>query len=269
MLASAPVGAAPPEQDLKQANNPLAKFSTINFQNYYVPELSDTDGTANTFWARYARPIEAFGGTWLMRASVPLQRVPTATGNESGLGAINAFATYLFDTKDPAVSFGVGPLLALPTSTGDVPGGDTWDLGAAVVYFDARSDLFQYGGLVTYQTDVAGSGESEVMAVQPFGIFQLGGGWYLRSTGAWVFNLETNDYSVPIGFGAGRVIKSGRNIFNMYLEPQFSVLSDGPGQPEFQIFAGFNIQTTSEKGLEKRQVSSLQRGFQTGRNIGF
>lgn len=234
--------AAPSEQDLKQANNPLANFQTINFQNYFVPEISGSDGTANTFFARYARPVSAFGGNWLIRASLPIQRVPTATGNESGLGAMNAFATWLFDTGNPSVSLGAGPLLALPTSTGDVPGGDTWDLGAAVVFFDARADQFQWGGLVTYQTDVAGSGESEIAAVQPFGLFQLGNGLYLRSTGIWVFNLETNDYNVPVGAGIGKVMKSGNKVFNFYFEPQFTILSDGPGQPDFQLLAGFNIQ---------------------------
>ena len=33
----------------KQANNPLASFTTLNLQNYYIPELSKPDGTANTF----------------------------------------------------------------------------------------------------------------------------------------------------------------------------------------------------------------------------
>lgn len=242
ILASSPLRAAPSEEDLKQANNPLAKFSALNFHNYYVAELSGSDDSANTFWVRYATPVKAFGGSWLVRASLPIQRVPTATGNESGLGAINAFAAYLFETKDPSVSVGAGPLLALPTSTGDVPGGDTWDIGAAAVFFDARSKEFQYGGLLTYQTDVAGSGKSEIMALQPFGLFQMGSGWYLRSTGVWVFNLETNDYSVPVGVGVGKVVKSGNKVFNFFLEPQFSILSDGPNQPDFQIFAGFNTQ---------------------------
>jgi len=243
IFACGTLGAAgPSEEELKQANNPLANFKALNFHNYYVPEVSETAGTANTFWVRYAQPIKAFGGNWLTRMSLPIQRVPTATGNESGLGAINAFAAYLFETKDPSVSVGVGPLLALPTSTGDVPGGDTWDIGAAAVFFDARSSQFQYGGLLTYQTDVAGSGKSELMALQPFGLFQLGGGWYLRSTGVWVFNLETNDYSVPVGFGFGRVIKADNLIFNFFMEPQATILSDGPGQPDFQVFVGMNTQ---------------------------
>ena len=251
LLVVALVGPAYGQEDsaeakeaMKQANNPLASFTTLNFHNYYIPELEETDGTANTFWIRYAQPFRLFKGDWLVRASMPVNRVPTPEGSESGLGAINAFAAYLFKTKNPSVTFGAGPLAAFPTGTSDIPGNDTWDLGAAMVLFDARSDLFQWGGLVTYQTDVAGDGASSLAAVQPFGMIQMGKGWYLRSTGVWVFNLEADTWTVPVGMGVGKVVKAGKKVINAYFEPQFTVLSSGNvGQPQFQLCFGINIQS--------------------------
>ena len=228
----------------KQANNPLASFTTLNFHNYYIPELVEVDDTANTLWIRYAQPFRLFKGDWLLRASLPVQRVPTPEGMESGLGAANAFAAYLIDTGNPDVTLGVGPLVSFPTATGSVPGGDTWDLGAAVVLFDARSDLIQWGGLVTYQTDVAGSGESSLAAVQPFGIVQMGSGWYLRSTGVWTINFEADRWAMPVGFGVGKVVKAGKQVINAFIEPQFSILGSGDvGQSEFQVFFGINFQS--------------------------
>jgi hypothetical protein len=47
---------------------------------------------------------------------------------------------------------------------------------------------------------------------------------------------------VPIGAGLGKVVKAGKTVFNIYVEPQFTVLQSGPGQPEFQILFGFNTQ---------------------------
>ena len=232
------------KQAMIQANNPLASFTTLNFHNYYQPELVETDGTANLLWMRYAQPFRLFKGDWLLRASLPVQRVPTPEGMESGLGAANAFAAYLIDTGNPDVTLGVGPLVSFPTATGSVPGGDTWDLGAAVVLFDARSDLIQWGGLVTYQTDVAGSGESSLAAVQPFGIVQMGSGWYLRSTGVWTINFEADSWVMPVGFGVGKVVKAGKQVINAFIEPQFSMLGSGDvGQPEFQVFFGINFQS--------------------------
>lgn len=234
------------EAALKQANNPLANMKAVNFQNYYIPEVSGTDGTANTFWVRYAQPISTSFGDWLFRASVPLSTVPTGTQmSESGLGDSNAFATYLFDTGDPAVSVGVGPILGLPTATDEALGTDQWSAGLAAVAFDGSSKLFQYGGLVTYQHKIAGSSrvaDVNFLAVQPFGFMQLGGGLYLRSVGIWSFNLDNGNYAVPIGFGVGQVVKVGNTVFNFFIEPQFTVLQEGPGQPDFQIFVGFNTQ---------------------------
>ena len=100
--------------DAAQANNPLADFKAFNLQNYYVPELSELDGqNANTFWLRYAQPF----GKWLFRGSLPIARVPTGgSSTTSGLGDLNVFFAYLFDTGNPTKSFGIGPQITLDTA---------------------------------------------------------------------------------------------------------------------------------------------------------
>lgn len=48
---------------------------------------------------------------------------------------------------------------------------------------------------------------------------------------------------MPVGLGLGRVSRlNDGNVLNLYLEPQYSVVQSGIGQPAFQVFAGFNIQ---------------------------
>ena len=70
-------------EDSAQANNPLAEFKALNFQNYYIPELSGADDeNANTFWLRYVQPF----GKWLVRASLPTLRVPKFTILSRGPG---------------------------------------------------------------------------------------------------------------------------------------------------------------------------------------
>ncbi len=73
-------------------------------------------------------------------------------------------------------------------------------------------------------------------------MIQLGKGTYLRSAPLLIFDLENNTNNVPIGFGIGKVVKKIRTVFNMFIEPQFTILHDGLGQPEFQAFAGLNLQ---------------------------
>jgi hypothetical protein len=226
-----------------QANNPLADIQAFNLHNYYIPELSGgVDGTANSFILRYAQPF----GRWLMRASLPFNRVPTGPGaSESGLGDLDAFFAYLFDTGNPARSFGLGPQIVLPTASDDALGTGKYQIGAAAVYFDATSTRFQWGGLLTYRTDFAGDNDREdtsLLALQPFYFLQLGNGHYLRGAPILTFDLESDNYAVPVGLGYGRVIPTERVVFNVFVEPQFTILDKGPGQPEFQLFVGFNMQ---------------------------
>jgi len=93
-----------------QANNPLANFTALNFQNYYIGELTEPDNDANQFWVRYAQPFSIGTTNWIFRASLPVNSFPVAPNQETktGLGDFNAFAAYLIDTGDPAVSFGIG-----------------------------------------------------------------------------------------------------------------------------------------------------------------
>jgi hypothetical protein len=230
-----------------QANNPLANMTAFNMQDYYIGDLTKSDKTANQFWFRYAKPISLSDTNWIMRASLPVNTFPTAPDGdkETGIGDFNVFAAYLIDTGNPAVSFGFGPQLTAPTASKGKLGSEKWSAGFANVLFNATSHKFQYGYLLTWQESFAGKGDRQDVntgAFQPFAFYQLGGGTYLRAAPIWVYNFKNDDYSVPLGVGIGQVIKKGKTVYNVFAEPQFSVADHGPGQPEWQIFAGFNMQ---------------------------
>ena len=53
---------------MAQANNPLANFTALNFHDYYIGELTDTDEDANQVWARFAKPFTLGETNWIMRA---------------------------------------------------------------------------------------------------------------------------------------------------------------------------------------------------------
>ncbi len=237
---------AEPEADMAQANNPLANMTAFNLHNYYIGKQTETDESANQFWLRYARPFK-LGGDWLMRASLPINTFPTTPeGNKkTGLGDLNVFAAYLFDTGNPAVSFGFGPQINMPTATKDALGSEKWSAGFANILFDARSAKFQYGYLLTWATSFAGNDDRADVnsgAFQPFAMYQLGNGTYLRSTGVWVYDFETENYTVPLGLGIGKAFKSGKTVYNAFVESQWSVADKGAGWPEWQVFVGFNMQ---------------------------
>ena len=81
------------------------------------------------------------------------------------------------------------------------------------------------------------------LTVQPFLFYNLTDGFYLRSSGITTLDFARQTAVVPVGLGLGRVkLLADGNVLNMYLEPQYSVVQSGVGQPSFQVFAGFNIQ---------------------------
>ena len=158
---------------------------------------------------------------------------------------MNLFASYLFDTGNPAVSFGFGPQVTLPTATKDDLGSEKWSAGLVNVLFNAQSKILQYGYLLTWQASVAGSedrSDVNVGAFQPFVFYQLGKGRYFRAAPVWSYNFQNDNYSVPVGIGFGKVIPAGKTVYNVFVEPQISLADRGPGQPQWQIFFGFNMQ---------------------------
>ena len=239
--ASQSLAQEPTAEELARANNPLADIKAVNFQNYYVPKLYGLDNeVANTFWVRAVKPT----GRVLWRASLPLATVPGATESVSGLGDFNIFGAYLI-AQDPKLSFGVGPQLVAPTASEDELGAGKWQLGLAAVMFAVPSPKLQYGALVTWQASIAGDEDrrdTSLFVTQVFGMWQLGGGKYLRSAPLWVFDLKTGYYNVPFGFGVGQVTKVNNTVFNIFVEPQFTILHNGVGQPALQIFTGLNMQ---------------------------
>ncbi|WP_256985634.1 hypothetical protein [Bordetella genomosp. 1] len=100
------------------------------------------------------------------------------------------------------------------------------------------------GGLVQWQHSFAGQSQRETVhsaTLQPFLIHNLPGGWYLRSTATWTFDLQHGQYYIPLGAGAGRAWRVGKTIVNAFVEPQWTVAHRGDGLPQFTVFAGLNF----------------------------
>lgn len=247
LLVISGVVAGADENAAAQANNPLAKMTALVFHNYYIGSLTESDDDANQLWVRFAKPFGFAGGNWLLRASLPLNSFPTPPDADmkTGLGDLNLFTAYLVDTGNPAINFGVGPMVTAPTASEQALGSEKWSGGLVNILFNATSPRFQYGYLVTWQASFAGDDDRSnvnVAALQPFAFYQLGGGHYIRAAPIWAYNFENDNYSMPLALGYGKVIKKRKTVFNFFVEPQFSVADRGPGQPEWQIFAGVNMQ---------------------------
>ena len=124
-------------------------------------------------------------------------------------------------------------VVSAPPNAGPVSGLGDFNVFAIYTLPTSTGNKFGNGPLLTAPTGTKGLGQ---------GKWQAGAGIYLRSTGVWTFDLKSDNYNVPVGLGIGKVIKAGGVVFNIFAEPQFSVLAQGVGQARFQTFAGFNTQ---------------------------
>lgn len=227
-------------EDIAKANNPLADIKAFNVQNYYGSKMfGDSEATMNTLWLRAAAPV----GRVLVRASLPIHTISSEMIDESGVGDFDIFASYMA-VQGSKLSIGVGPSIAAPTASGDNLGTGKWQAGAALVAFAVPSPQLQLGGLVIWRDGFGGDedrADVSNLAIQPFAMFQLGKGNYLRSASTSTFNLITGDYNIPLGLGVGKVMKIGGTVLNFFVEPQCSVLHRGTGT-QFQVYSGLNLQ---------------------------
>lgn len=109
-----------------------------------------------------------------------------------------------------------------------------WQGGFAFV---ANSPTFQLGSLISWQASFAGDDTREktsLGAFQPFYFWQWGKGTYIPGAPVWVFDFRSGNYNTPIALGIGKVIKVNKTVFNLFVEPQYSVLSSGT-QPQVKL----------------------------------
>ena len=247
IVAATPATAQQAHESVNEANNPLTPKITINLQDYYIPSFVDTPGDphANQFLLRGLVPSDMFGLQQLLRFTLPVATsLDAPDGYVTGLGDLTLMDLFILP-KHGDVTIGAGPLLVLPTATDDSLGSGKWQAGAAGIVV-APQGWGLLGGLVTYQTSFAGDDSRDdvnLLTAQPILNINLSGGWYLRSSATWNFNLEGGTSHIPVGAGVGKVFQLEKGItMNAFIEPQYTVWHDGPGAPRWQIYAGLNFQ---------------------------
>ncbi|MGX6566121.1 hypothetical protein [Cupriavidus necator] len=237
--------AGPSTDDMNASNNPLSPTITLNLQDQYVGRyygLGDEDG--NSVLLRGTIPHKLFGLPQIVRFTMPVVTTPNVApdGSKTGLGDLNLFNLVLL--KGLGMEWGIGPQLTIPTASRDQTGTGKWQAGLAGVGISPQK-WGMIGGLVTWQHSFAGESDrptQDNLTAQPFVIYNLPQGRYLRSTATWNFDLKRGNYYIPLGIGAGKIWKIGKEIYNLFAEPQWTVGHEGVGVPKFQVFMGLNIQ---------------------------
>ena len=215
----------------KQTQNPIADLINVPFQSNIYPDAGiDND----LMWIMNFQPVIPMdiNDDWLLinRFIVPVTYAPEfapGQGTDFGLGDLQY--TAFFSPKDESkLTWGVGPVFRFPTATDTRLGSDKWSIGPSVVAL-VTDGPWVIGGLAQHVWSVAGTSSREDVSellVQPFVNYNLSDGWYLVTAPIITANWKapsSNQWTVPVGGGLGRVFKIGKLPINMQLQGFYHV----------------------------------------------
>jgi hypothetical protein len=207
----------------KRTQNPIANLISLPLQNNtnfkYGPDNFDSN-SQNVLNIQPVIPVELGEWNMISRTIMPVvynpKLGPGAT-DEFGLGDV-VQQTFFSPAKPGKVIWGVGPIAQLPTHNRNL-GVNAWGLGPAAVALTMRGKWVM--GAVASQTFGIGGSERHdlsLLLVQPFINYNLEDGWYLSSSPIITANWEAVDsddkWTVPLGGGAGKVFRIGKQALN-------------------------------------------------------
>ena len=220
LIAHNYAGAASTEELAKAAQNPIANMISLPLQNNTNTGIGPDDETQNILNIQPVIPV-SLTDDWLMitRTILPVISQPdilTHDGRVRGLGD-TTFSAF-FSPKKSSITWGVGPVLLLPTATDDTLGADKWGAGPSAIFL-AMPGNWVIGSMFSNIWSVGGAGDNDInlFTCQYFINYNLPNGWYLTSAPINTANWEAdsdNRWTIPIGGGVGKIFRIGKLPIN-------------------------------------------------------
>jgi hypothetical protein len=220
LVASAPTarsetGAADLAQEL---TNPIADLVTVpiqmNLDNGIGPADDGSKLTTNV------QPVIPFdiGENWnlVTRTIVPVtyqNDIFPGAGSQFGLGDINL--SLFFSPKAPTaggLTWGVGPVLLLPTATDSLIGARKWGAGPAAVGLVLKGP-WTVGMLANHVWSFAGDDDRDDISnsfMQPFVAYTWPSAWTASLQSETTYNWQSEQWSVPINLSLSKLVKFGK-----------------------------------------------------------
>jgi len=244
LLLPAGIASAQSTEDLaKAAQNPIANMISLPFQNNTNLNIGSDDSTQNILNVQPVYPF-SLNEDWnvITRTIVPITSNPdvlTGDGRINGIG--DTTFTAFFSPKSSEITWGVGPVLVMPTASDDALGSDKWSAGLSAVAL-AMPGRWVVGGVISNVWSFAGSGNNKVnfFTLQPFINYNFDAGWYATTAPIITANWEADDdhkWTVPLGGGFGKIFKIGNQPINAQLSVYNNVITPDDFGAEWQVRA--------------------------------
>jgi len=242
LLTTPQVWAESSEDLAKAAQNPIANMISLPFQNNTNTGIGSRDETQNILNIQPIWPI-TLNDEWnlITRTIVPVVSQPDIFTNEGRVNGIGdtTFTAFLSPLNSGDITWGVGPVLLLPTASDDTLGSQKWGAGISAVAL-AMPGKWVLGSLISNVWSTGGSGEQDInlFTWQYFVNYNLDNGWYLVTAPIITANWEADSdhrWTVPLGGGFGKLFKIGNQPINAQINAYNNIVTPDDYGADWQI----------------------------------
>jgi hypothetical protein len=202
----------------QELTNPLADLVSVPVQMNLDRGIGPMDdGTKVTTNIQPVIPFEV-GEGWnlITRTIVPViyqdDLFPRA-GSQFGLGDINL--SLFFSPRKPTeggLTWGVGPVVLLPTATDSLLGGKKWGAGPTAVGL-VLNGPWTAGMLANHIWSFAGDDDRQDISnsfVQPFVAYTWPSAWTVSVQSESSYNWNSDQWSIPVNLGVSKLVRFGK-----------------------------------------------------------
>ena len=211
----------------KKTQNPVSDLISVPFQNNFNFGVGPQDKLQYVLNIQPVLPQRiSEQWNWIHRAIIPIIDQP-APVDEFGLGDIQ-YQGYLSPANPGGLTWGVGPVLQVPSATDDQLGTEKWSAGLGAVALQMTGP-WVYGVLANNIWSFAGDDnrpDVNQMLIQPFVNYNLGKGLAIGSAPIITANWEASSgqkWTVPLGAQISQIIPIGKIPVNFLLGAYYNV----------------------------------------------
>lgn len=233
----------------KQLSNPIASLTSVPLQLNYDDGIGPSDdGDKFTLNVQPVIPV-SISQDWNMisRTIVPIvsqQDVFPQDDSQFGLG--DTVQSLFFSPKALTASgwtWGLGPVLLVPTATDELLGGEKWGGGPTGVALKQTTTGWTYGVLFNHIWSFAGDddrGDISNTFLQPFLAKGLGQGRTLTFNIESTYDWEGEQWAVPLNLAYSKVSRIGKQLVSYQGGVRYYLDAPDNG-PEWGLRATFTL----------------------------
>lgn len=206
-----PLASAQDADVVKQLSNPLASLISVPFQFNSDSGYGSADGDQVTLNIQPVIPFSLTDDLNLITRTIITYKwqndIQGNSGRNQGWGDTTMSFWFSPAASDNSVTWGVGPVLYIPTSSNRALGVGEWGGGITGVVLSQR-DGWTYGGLAnhiwTFDSDQINS-----TYIQPFLSYSTANAWTFTLNSEASYDWNATEWTKPINFMVSKLVNIG------------------------------------------------------------